>query len=123
MSREKIKATLAMHQAAKLNEELRAPLKQGAETTKKIMGNQPELKLFGSLNLDNIKKAFTELPNKVNEYKGAKQLKIQGAQWGDKGVSLSIYNPNTNESIKLGNLIVSRVDDSKKEDNNFELDF
>ena len=72
----------------------------------------PKLKLFGSLNLDGVKKAVVDVPGKVGEYKGQKQLKVTAAQWDDNGISLEVWNPETKESIKIGNLRVSTLDNN-----------
>ena len=70
----------------------------------------PKLKLFGSLDLAGIKKAVVEIPGKVGEYQGNKQLKVSAAQWDDGGISIEIWNGEKKESIKLGNLRVSTLD-------------
>ena len=70
----------------------------------------PKLKLFGSLSLDGIKKVVTNVPSKVGEYKGDKQLKVTAAQWEDDGISIEVWDAEKKESIKLGNLRVSTLD-------------
>ena len=72
----------------------------------------PVKKLFGNLSLDGIKKAVVGLPNKVDEYKGEKQLKVQAAEWDDGGISISIWDAENKVSIKLGNLRVSTLDNN-----------
>jgi len=69
-------------------------------------------KYFGSLNLDGIKKAVTEVPAKVGEYKGEKQLKVSAAQFDDDGIALSIWDNEKKEAIKIGNLRVSTLDNN-----------
>ena len=77
----------------------------------------PSQKFFGSLSLDGLKKAVTEIPTKVdNSEKYGKQLKINAAQWSDGNISIDIYNSETKESIKLGSLRVSQFDDSVPSD-------
>ena len=70
----------------------------------------PKRKLFGSLNLDGIKKVVTDVPNKVGEYKGEKQIKVTAAQWEDDGISIEVWDAEKKESIKIGNLRVSTLD-------------
>ncbi len=70
----------------------------------------PKQKYFGSLNLGGIKKAVLEIPNKVGEYKDEKQLKVNAAMWDDGNISLSIWNAEKKEEIKLGNLRMSTLD-------------
>ena len=70
----------------------------------------PKLKLFGSLSLDGIKKVVTNVPSKVGEYKGEKQLKVTAAQWDDNGISIEVWDAEKKEAIKLGNLRVSTLD-------------
>jgi len=67
-------------------------------------------KYFGSLSLDGIKKAVTEVPAKVGEYKGEKQLKVNAAQFDDDGIALSIWDNEKKEAIKIGNLRVSTLE-------------
>ena len=74
----------------------------------------PKQKLFGSLSLSGIKKAVNQIPNKVGEYKGDKQLKVNAAQWDDGGISIEIWDAEKKESIKLGNLRISTLDSPKK---------
>ena len=76
------------------------------------MANGPKQKFFGNLNLDGIKKAVVEIPSKVDEYKGQKQLKVTASQWDDDGISLEIWTQETG-SIKLGNLRVSSFGNEK----------
>ena len=87
----------------------------------------PKLKLFGSLSLDGIKKAVTNVPSKIGEYKGEKQLKVSAAQWEDDGISIELWDAEKKESIKLGNLRVSTLDGPKKvesaSDSNEDLPF
>ncbi len=73
----------------------------------------PKQKYFGSLSLPGIKKAVTEIPNKVGEYKGEKQLKINAAMWEDGNISLSIWNAEAKEEIKIGNLRMSTLDNNQ----------
>ncbi len=68
-------------------------------------------KYFGNLNLTGIKKAVSEISDKVGEYNGDKQLRVNAAMWDDGNISLDIYNKETKESIKLGNLRISQFDD------------
>lgn len=82
----------------------------------------PKAKLFGSLNLSNIKKAATEVPSKVGEYKGDKQLKVTAAIWEDGGVSIEVWNGDAKESIKIGNLRLSTFDDAPKAESNSGAD-
>ena len=70
----------------------------------------PVTKYFGNLSLDGVKKAVVQIPGKLDEYKGEKQLKIQAAAWDDGGISISIWDAEKKESIKLGNLRVSTLD-------------
>lgn len=70
----------------------------------------PKLKLFGSLSLDNIKKVVTNVPAKVGDYKGEKQIKVTAAQWDDNGISIEVWDAEKKESIKIGNLRVSTLD-------------
>ena len=74
-------------------------------------------KYFGNLNLTGIKKAVADLPGKLDEYNGDKQLKINAAIWEDGNISLDIYNSETKESIKLGNLRVSSFNDENSASN------
>ena len=89
----------------------------------------PKLKLFGSLSLSGIKKAVTDVPAKVGEYKGDKQLKVTAAQWDDNGISIEVWDAEKKESIKLGNLRVSTLDGNsysapkKEESTNEDLPF
>ena len=76
------------------------------------MSNGPKQKYFGSLSLDGIKKAVVEIPNKVGEYKGEKQLKVNAAMWDDGNISLSIWDAEKKEEIKLGNLRVSTLEEA-----------
>lgn len=71
----------------------------------------PIKKYFGNINLGGLKKAVSEIPAKVDDYKGEKQLKVSAAMWEDGGISIDIWNGDTKESIKLGNLRVSSFDD------------
>ena len=79
----------------------------------------PKEKFFGSLNLDGIGKAVKSAPDKVKESDFGRELKIQAAQWDDDGISISVYNAETKENIKIGNLKVSqftnKATDSLKE--------
>ena len=78
----------------------------------------PKQKFFGSLSFDGLKEAG-KIEGKVTTHeKYGKQLKIQAAQWDDDGISISVYNPETQESIKVGNLRVSTFNnnDSKPQD-------
>ena len=80
----------------------------------------PVKKFFGNLSLDGIKKAVVEVPNKVdNHEKYGKQIKVSAAQWEDGGISISIWNGEKKEEIKLGNLRVSQFDDAPKTNNSF----
>ena len=72
----------------------------------------PTKKYFGSLSLDGIKKAVTEVPSKVGEYKGDKQLKVNAAMWEDGGISINIWDGEKKEEIRIGNLRVSTLDNS-----------
>ena len=72
----------------------------------------PVKKLFGSLSLDGIKKAVTGVPSKVGEYKGEKQLKVTAAEWEDGGISITIWDAEKKESIRIGNLRISTLDDN-----------
>ena len=74
----------------------------------------PKLKFFGNLSLSGIKKAVTDIPAKVGEYKGDKQLKVTAAQWDDGGISIEVWDAEKKESIKLGNLRVSTLDGAPK---------
>ena len=69
----------------------------------------PKQKFFGNLSLDGIKKAVVQIPTKVGDYKGDKQLKISAAQWDDDGISIEVWSQETG-SIRLGNLRVSKLD-------------
>ena len=74
----------------------------------------PVKKFFGNLSLDGVKKAVVEVPAKVdNHEKYGKQLKVTAAQWEDGGISISLWNAEKKEEIKLGNLRVSQFDDNK----------
>ena len=74
---------------------------------------KPKLKFFGSLSLDGIKQAVTEVSSKVETHeKYGKQLKVTGAQWDDNGISLQVYNPDTKESFNIGRLLVSQFEDN-----------
>ena len=70
----------------------------------------PKSKYFGSLSLAGIKKAVVDIPSKVGEYKGDKQLKVNAAMWDDGGISINIWDAEKKEEIKLGNLRVSTLD-------------
>ena len=71
----------------------------------------PKAKYYGSLSLDGVKKAVTEISAKVNDSdKYGKQLKVNAAMWEDGNISIDIYNSDTKESIKLGSLRVSKFD-------------
>ena len=69
-------------------------------------------KLFGNLSLDGIKKAVVDLPAKVGEYKGDKQLKVSAVEFDDGGIAISIWDNEKKEAIKLGNLRLSTLDDN-----------
>jgi len=69
----------------------------------------PKKKFFGNLNLDGIKKAVVDIPSKVDDYKGQKQLKVSASQWDDDGISIEVWTKETG-AIKLGNLRVSNFD-------------
>ena len=73
--------------------------------------SKPVTKYFGNLSLDGIKKAVTEIPGKRDEYNGEQRLKISAAAWDDGGISIDIYNSETKETIKLGNLRISQFSD------------
>ncbi len=73
----------------------------------------PKTKYFGNLSLDGIKKAVVEIPAKKTEYKGEQQLKVNAAMWDDGNISLSIWNAEKKEEIKLGNLRVSTLDNAQ----------
>ena len=64
-------------------------------------------RLFGSINLGELKKAFTEVPSKVGEYKGQQQLKVKGAVFEDGGIAIDVWDDETKTSYKIGNLRVS----------------
>lgn len=87
----------------------------------------PKQKYFGSLSLSGIKKAVTEIPSKVGEYKGDKQLKVNAAMWDDGNISLSIWDGEKKEDIKIGNLRISTLDAPKvaesKDDSKDDLPF
>ena len=72
---------------------------------------KPTQKFFGSLNLNQIKKAVVEIETKTDEYNGEKQLKVTAAQWEDGNISIDIYNGDTKETLKLGNLRISKFND------------
>lgn len=69
-------------------------------------------KYFGSLSLDGVKKAVVEVPSKVGEYKGEKQLKVSAAMFDDGGIAISIWDNEKKEAIKIGNLRVSTLDNA-----------
>ena len=50
---------------------------------------------------------------KVGEYKGEKQLKVAAAEWEDGGISITIWDAEKKESIRIGNLRISTLDDNK----------
>ena len=81
----------------------------------------PVKKYFGSLSLDGIKKAVTEVESKVGEYKGEKQLKVSAAMWDDGGISITIWNGEKKESIRLGNLRISTLDDNNNNNQSVDL--
>lgn len=69
----------------------------------------PKQKFYGNLQLDNLGKAIQSLPAKVQESEQyGKQFKINAAQWDDDKISISVWNPETKETFKLGTLIVSQ---------------
>ena len=70
----------------------------------------PKQKYFGNFLIDNIGKAVKQIPNKLGEYKGERQLKVNAAMWDDGNISLSIWDAEKKEEIKLGNLRVSTLD-------------
>ena len=75
----------------------------------------PVKKLFGSVSLDGIKKAVVSIPGKVQESeKYGKQLQVQGAEWEDGAISISIYNGETKESINIGRLMLSKFTDDNQ---------
>ena len=74
----------------------------------------PVKKYFGSLSLDGISQAVKQVSSKVDvSEKYGKQLKVSASMWDDGGVSIDIWDGDTKESIKLGNLRVSQFEDNK----------
>ncbi len=73
----------------------------------------PKQKLFGNLSLDGIKKAVVEVPTKVGEYKGEKQLKVNAAMWDDGNISISLWDAEKKEEIKIGYLRVSTLENNQ----------
>ena len=69
-------------------------------------------KLFGNLSLTGIKKALQVKPEAKTTYKEDEQIKVNGVEWEDGGISISIsYKVGDNwERINLGNLRVSTLD-------------
>ena len=69
----------------------------------------PKQKYWGSLSLDEIGKAVKQVPAKFkNDEKYGKQLQVDAAIWEDGNISISIWDKEKNETIKLGNLRVSQ---------------
>lgn len=76
------------------------------------MANSPKQKYFGNISLDGVKKAFSQVPGKVNEYKGEKQLKVSASQWDDGNISIDLWDGEKKESIRIGSLRVSTLDNN-----------
>ena len=76
----------------------------------------PKQKFFGSISLDEVGKACKIDGKMTTHEKYGRQLKIQAAQWDDDGLSLSVYDPEKKESVKIGNLRVSTFTDSTPRD-------
>ena len=65
-------------------------------------------KYWGSLNLDEIGKAVKAVPDKYKDTeKYGKQLTVDATIWDDGNISISVYNKETKERYKVGNLRVS----------------
>ena len=74
-------------------------------------------KLFGNLSLTGIKKALQAKPEAKTTYKEDEQIKVNGVEWEDGGISISINYKDANDEwqrINLGNLRVSTLDDAPK---------
>ena len=88
---------------------------------------QPKRKLFGNLLTNGLKEAF-KVESAKSEYNGEPQLKINGAQWEDDGISLDVWDSVNKKSIKIGYLRVSTLDNNSApkaaaEDSNEDLPF
>ena len=77
-------------------------------------GNKgPSEKFWGSLNLDKLKEAVLGAPSKIKEdEKYGKQLYIDAAQWEDGGISISVYDKESQQRFSIGNLRVSNFSDN-----------
>lgn len=76
----------------------------------------PIKKYFGSLSLDNLKKAIASVPSKVKESeKYGKEFQINAAMWDDGNISFDVYNKDTQESFKLGSIRISNFDDATQD--------
>ena len=72
----------------------------------------PKSKYWGSLSLDNIGKAVKQVPAKFkDDPKYGKQLTVDAALWEDGNISLSVWDKESKETIKIGNLRLSQFQD------------
>ena len=66
-------------------------------------------KYFGNISLDGIKQTKVELPSKFTEHeKYGNQLSVDATMFDDGGISISIWNKDTEQRIQIGNLRVSK---------------
>ena len=69
----------------------------------------PKTKFFGNLLTNGLKEAF-KVESAKTEYNGEPQLKISAAQWEDGGISIDVWDADNKKSIKIGRLLVSKLD-------------
>lgn len=72
---------------------------------------QPKNKFYGSISLDGIKQAVTQVPAKVTSHeKYGKEVKITAAQWDDDAISLQVYDAESKTAINIGRIMISKLD-------------
>lgn len=67
-------------------------------------------KLWGSINLDNIKEAKEKAPKKFKNNDYGNQMTFDARQWEDGGISLSVSYQDANgewQRINIGNVRIS----------------
>ena len=71
--------------------------------------------MFGSISIDGIKEAKSRVPAKFQSHeKYGNQLKVSAVEFEDGNISLSIWDADKKEAIKLGTLMTSTLDDAPK---------
>ena len=64
---------------------------------------------FGLLNIDDLGKTIKSNPDKVvNKENYGRNLQIDGKQWEDGSISLSIYNKESKERFNIGKIFKSK---------------